>query len=363
MHKLSIVLAAIGILFLMAGCTDVQSIEDRAIVQISGYDYKDEENIVGTVAIPQYGMEESRNLEELTLSVEAGSLNEFDSKIERESSKPLSMGKLTVTLFNKELTAKNTMKDFMDVLSRDPRIGRNIYLAIAEDSAKEMIEGKYSQNVTTARYIKGLIENNAKRNFPETNLHHYLYAYYGEGLDGFLPVLSRENGHILYSGIAVLKKGKLVQIIPESEALTFKILREKVREGRENIEYKNGKVGIQVTNSDVKYKLEGSSADPQFTVNVNMDAFINEMKKLDIDSNKTPKLVHDVEKKFEEHFEEKMNKLILEFKENRTDPLGLGSIYQNRTRKANMEKWNENYASVPVKVNVNIELTGTGISY
>ncbi|WP_082234782.1 Ger(x)C family spore germination protein [Halobacillus massiliensis] len=362
MHK-RILVTFIGSIIILAGCTEVKSVEDRAIVQISGYDYKNEENIIGTVAIPQYGMDGSSKIEEVMLSVEAGSLNEFDTKIERESSKPLSMGKLAVTLFNKELVEKNNMREFMDVLSRDPRIGRNIYLAITEDSTKEILEEKYSQNITTARYIKGVIENNSTRNFPETNLHNYLYAYYGEGIDGFLPYLSKENGSVLYSGIAVLKRGRLVQIIPESEALTFKLLRERVKEGRENINYKDGKVGFIITDSKVKYKLNGSPENPEFNVTVKAEAFLNEMKRLDIASDKTPKLVSDVEKKLEKHFENKMNHLITQFKENETDPLGLGALYQNRMKGSDMKKWERKYSSVPIAIDVDIELNGTGISY
>ncbi|MFG6149605.1 Ger(x)C family spore germination protein [Halobacillus sp. B23F22_1] len=352
------------VVILLAGCQAIYSVEDRAIVQILGYDYVDEDQLKGTVGIPHYGEDASRTVEELNLTLTAESLKDFSEKVERETSKPLSMGKLAVTLYDERI-AQEGIEKFLDVLSRDPRVGRNIYMGIVEGDVQELIEEKYEQNETTAKYVKGVIENNSQRNFPETNLHSFLYAYYADGIDGFLPYITKKNGHIQISGIALFDGGKLVSVVSEEDALTLKLLKDEVNQGAANIRTAQeslGNVGIEVTDSAVKYKIDKSKEMPEFEINIRVKAFINEMKQQEVDSVQTPELVAEIEKKYKEQFKETAEDLVQQFQEAGTDPLGLGNLVKNRYRNFDKEKWEEQYPEVPVNVNVEVNITGTGIS-
>ncbi|GGF16623.1 germination protein [Halobacillus andaensis] len=352
------------VVVLLAGCQTIYSVEDRAIVQILGYDYVDEKQLKGTVGIPHYGEGSTRTVEELNLTITAESIKDFSEKVERESSKPLSMGKLAVTLYDERI-AQDGIEEFLDVLSRDPRVGRNIYMGIVDGNVQELIEEKYEQNETTAKYVKGVIENNSQRNFPEANLHSFLYAYYADGIDGFLPYIAKKNGHIEISGVALFDGGKFVSVVSEEDALTLKFLKEEVNQGAANIKTAQeslGNVGIEVTDSTVNYKIDNSKEMPQFDINIKVTGFINEMKQRDVDSVQTPELVAEIEEKYKEQFKERAEALVQQFQEANTDPLGLGNLLKNRYRNFDKEKWEEQYPDVPVNINVEVHITGTGIS-
>ncbi|WP_431800364.1 Ger(x)C family spore germination protein [Halobacillus andaensis] len=353
-----------GLLILMlltlTGCQEIYSVEDRAIVQILGYDYVDDNEVKGTVGVPHYGEEEKRTVEELNLTVTAESIKEFTEKIEKESSKPISIGKLTVTLYDKEL-AENGLEEVLDVLSRDPRIGRNIHMGVVDGDVQELIEAKYNQNETTARYVNGIIKNNSRRNFPRSNLHQFLYAYYAEGLDGYLPVLKKQNSHIKVSGIALFDGGTFVSTVEEDKVLTLKLLKEKVKKGTASLPSED-KAGIEVSDSSVEYRVNTKGEVPEFNISLKITGFINEMKQSPVDSVQTPNLVNKLEKDFAKHFKENAEKLITQFQENNTDPLGLGNLLKNRRRDFDKEKWEDQYPDVPVNVDVDVEITGTGIS-
>ncbi|MCP3026826.1 Ger(x)C family spore germination protein [Halobacillus sp. A5] len=345
----------------LTGCQQIYSVEDRAIVQILGYDYVEKDVLKGTVGIPQYGEEEVRTVEELNLTVNAESLKDFSQQVEKESSKPLSMGKLAVTLYNQKL-AESGIDEFLDVLSRDPRVGRNIYLGVVDGEVQELIEGKYNQNETTAKYVKGIMENNMQRNFPKTNLHHFLYAYYAEGLDGFLPYIKKRNSHIQISGVALFDGGKMVSVVTDEDVLTLKLLLEEVKEGALPLSPEMGSVGMEITDSNLKYEVDNSKDIPEFDIKVKVTGFINEMKEQELESTQTPGLVNDLETEFKNHLKASADKMIAKFQEDQTDPLGLGNILKNRRRNFDKEKWEEQYPEVPVNVDVEVKITGTGIS-
>ncbi|MFC7320108.1 Ger(x)C family spore germination protein [Halobacillus campisalis] len=348
-------------LMFAAGCNNIDSVEDRAIIQISGYDYVDEGRIKGTVGIPQYGEESARTVEELNLTVETESLKEFDIQIQNESSKPLSMGKLEVNLYNEDLASRG-ITDFMDILSRDPRIGRNIYLGIVDGDTQKLIEGDYNQNETTAKYLKGIIENNIDQNLPKTNLHYFLYAYYADGLDGFLPYLKKVNSHIEVSGISIFKEASQVTVIPAEDTLILKLLKEKVEKGSQTIQSDEGVIGMEITDSNTSYQVKKSGDSPRFIVNMTIKGFINEMKETGVESQRSSARIDHLEEEFSAYYKSKAEEMIELFKENETDPIGLGSLYKNRMRNFDKQAWEEQYPEVPVEVNVDLEITGMGIS-
>ncbi|WP_101843349.1 Ger(x)C family spore germination protein [Halobacillus sp. Marseille-P3879] len=347
-------------LLFLTGCQEIYSVEDRAIVQILGYDYVDDKEVKGTVGIPHYGEEEKRTVEELNLTVTAQSIKEFTDKIEKESSKPISIGKLTVSLYDREL-AENGLDEFLDVLSRDPRIGRNIHLGIVDGEVQEMIEAKYNQNETTARYVNSIIKNNSRRNFPRSNLHWFLYAYYAEGLDGYLPLLKKQNSHIKVTGIALFDKGTFVSTVEEDKVLILKLLKEKVEKGTASLPTEE-KTGIEISDSNVKYRINTKGEVPEFNISLTITGFINEIQESSLDKEQTPELANKLEKDFAEYFKENSEELIAQFQENNTDPLGLGNLLKNRRQGFDKEKWEEQYPDVPVNVDVDVKITGIGIS-
>ncbi|MGR9048048.1 Ger(x)C family spore germination protein [Halobacillus faecis] len=344
---------------LLAGCMPSRSVEENAIVQIVGYDVGEDERIQGTVSIPQYGKSEDKQAaSELYLTVDADSTKDVEIEIQKQSSKPISIGKLAVTLYSKEL-AEQGLGDIVDVLSRDPRLSRNMFLGIVDGSAKDLIESGYTQDETTSKHLQGLIENNTLHNFPSTSLHDFLYAYYAQGMDPFLPMLNKRESFVELSGVAFFKKGLLVAEVPDSKIFTFKMLKENFIKGAQDLPFEGGTIMLENIGSNVDYTLSGSGDQQKFIIKVNLKSEVNEMA--GVDRNANPKLAREMEEKFVEYFDKEADELIALFKEKNIDPLGLGNFTKTRKGDFDISQWEDNYSELEVDIQFNVEITEYGI--
>lgn len=343
----------------LSGCIDHSSVEENAIIEMAGYDKGENKQIRGTVSIPQYGSSEGESsATEVYLTASGGGVKEVEREIQKQSSKPISIGKLSVTLYSMEL-AEGGISDIIDILSRDPRLSRNMFLGIVEGDTKDVIESKSAQESTSSRQLKGLIDTNSQYNFPNTNLHRFLYSYYAEGMDPFLPIITQKDSKAELDGLAFFKEGAVVGTIPESKSFPFRMLKENFKRGMESIPFEDGTIMLDNIGSNVNYELKGTVDDPEFNIKVNLKAEVNEM--IGIDREATPSLANEMEEASIEYFKTNADELIKMFKEKEVDPLGLGNFAKTRKRDFDLTKWEDDYSDLKVNVKINVEITEYGI--
>ncbi|WP_221564499.1 Ger(x)C family spore germination protein [Alkalihalobacillus sp. TS-13] len=339
---------------------EIYSIEDVAIIQVEGYDYIDDEQIEGTISIPQFSrVETGATISEKYFSAAGETLKEIHGKLQGKSSRPLIHGKTTVNLYNEEL-ARNDISFLLDNLIRDASIGRDVYLGVVKGSTKELIEKEYSQNERTSRYLAGILDNNIKENFPTTNLHEFAYAYSTTGMDGFSPLLNASGEHVELDGIAFFKKGTYVHSVPFSDSFLFKIMKEDFKYGNRKVEYKGYDYIIENIGSEVKYHVIEGIDNPKFQIEVNLNGILNEVTRFKLP--KDPELITKLEKKFASNLEKNCLSMLEEFQEKNIDPLGLGNVMKSRERKFDHKIWKEKYPTAQIDVKVNVEIMETGIS-
>ena len=344
---------------LLSGCMTHSSVEENAIIQMVGYDKGENKRIRGTVSIPQYGnSEKNSSATEIYLTASADGVKEVEKEIQKQSSKPISIGKLAVTLYSKEL-AEGGISDVIDILSRDSRISRNMFLGIVEGDTKDLVEGGYTQDETTSKHVQGLIENNSHYNFPKTNLHGFLYSYYAEGMDPFLPLISKKESNVELSGVAFFNGGTVVGTIPDSKIFIFKMLKENFKRGMQNIPFQGGMFMLDNIGSNVNYELKGTLDDPVFDIKVNIKAEVNEMA--GVDREITSALAKEMEEVSVEYFKLNADEMIQMFKEKKIDPLGIGDFAKTRKRDFNLTQWEDHYSELKVNVKVDVEITEYGI--
>ncbi|WLD91642.1 Ger(x)C family spore germination protein [Alkalihalobacillus sp. AL-G] len=349
-----------GSLIMLTSCVPNYSVEDAAMISAAGYDYVEEDKIKGTVSIPQFGRQETGGtMQEKKLTASANTVREVHARLQSKSSKPLVIGKLSVSMYSEELARKD-LADVIDNLGRDARIGRNIFLVIVDGSTEQFLQKRYSQTETTAKYLTGIIKHNNESNFPTTNLHEYLYAYYAEGMDGFLPIMKTAKDHAKITGIAFFKKGRLVYTIPYSKSFNFKIMNENFSQGIQDIEFKDRHVVMENIGSTVKYHVKGNHQTPKFLIDIHLTGIINEVSSLK--KQQGPKVVKKMEKAFEQFYKEQCSLMVKEFQEYNVDPLGLGNVLKSRIRNFDNKKWKQQYPNAQIDVKVNVEIVETGIS-
>ncbi|WP_044640383.1 Ger(x)C family spore germination protein [Risungbinella massiliensis] len=340
-----------------SGCLPTYTIEDIQIMQAVGYDYVDEESISGTASVGVYTPSEGQaSLEGETFHVIGRNTREIQRKMNLESPRPLVNGKLSVVLISDQL-AQRGFREIIDSYAREPDISRKMYLAIVEGNTKEMLEGDYKLTQSVTQYIKNQLDQNLERNFPTTNIHEFLNAYFGKGKDPFLPLLSTKGNKIEISGFAVFKDDQLIEKI-HSKSFLLKTLIEGFETGAYDASVENDLISFDNIGSAVHIGYSKSKGTPQFQIKVKIKGQYEEAK------NKSFVKTTDIkglEKQVKKSLEEELTSLVRHFQEIKVDPLGLGNIARSQDRNWNEKTFYQQYPKIPIKVDVDFQLLEIGI--
>ncbi|MBS2969154.1 Ger(x)C family spore germination protein [Metabacillus sp. KIGAM252] len=344
-------------LSLMTGCTPEQQIlEELQLVQTIGYDYVSEDKILGTggsTSIPPG--QQSLPTDEVFSAVGYTS-KQIRQKLQNESTKPIVIGRVGVVLFNQKLAEKG-ISDLLDNLQRDPEIGRDIFLALAQDSSQKIISTKYSTSVPTSNYIFDLIQQNMEQDMPRINLHAFLYRYYGKGLNAYMPILQKIDDRLKIIGIGIFKDDRLVQQINTEEAYYLKMAEDTIKKGILEIDFKNKKLSIENLSSKPKITVEKRNGSYKTELTLKIKGRISEGGGFRMTSKN---IISGIEKTTRKQIEQHMEKLIQSFQENQVDPIGFKrKAMQNRT--FSNKKWGDQYAKMPIRVNVEVAIIHAGI--
>ena len=249
--------------FLMTACGgEKQILEDILIAEVVGYDDAGDKKIKGTVvvSVPQPG-------EEADLGKEVYEADSHDIKAARQQENaktpyPIVGGRLTVTLYGEELASKG-LNDYVDTYRRDPMVGRDLYLAVVHGKAEDVVKMEPKLIKTPGVQVKELIEQNIRTNLPDVDLHRYLYACHGKGIDPVLPLLETTGDQIRVRGIALFKTDRYIgKYIPYEDGFLYKVLSENFKLGSYEIKWKeNDFTDINNVESRVHYHISNANQD------------------------------------------------------------------------------------------------------
>ncbi|MFC7395265.1 Ger(x)C family spore germination protein [Scopulibacillus cellulosilyticus] len=352
----------------LTGCLPTDIVDDIYTVQTIGFDYAGNHEILGTVVAPIYAQSQGGGSQQGgaqqgpsttdTFSTVSHTDKEVVEKLQTESEQKIKLGKLTVALINDAL-AKKGIEKYLDYFNRNPDIGRDVYVAIVDGSTRRLLNGQYASNPDVSRYLFDLIQQNIEENFPNTNLHEYFYEYYGKGINAFLPVLKKHKDHIEMEGIGLIKNNRYIGLLPFKYVFIFKMLREPFNQGTYALNLSPHKfVTVKNIGSKVKYKVkDGNSRQPKIWINVKLNGVITEAS---VQGN-PQKYINTVSSTLEKDLKNKGTKVIKLLQRKNTDPLGLGDQVRSYTYNWNEKQWYKHYPHAKIKLNVDVNITQTGI--
>ena len=361
MEKLKRMAVALLSLFLLVGCEQPKVVDDIRIVQALGYDYYDESHILGTITTPIYAHTGGSGQVQATAdtySVVSHIGRTLNTLLESRSEFPLEIGKLLVILYGKDL-AKGGLFPYIDVVNRNPDVGRTISLAVVDGRAETILNHKFTTDQLVSAYLNDLIQHNTKASFPKNNLHEFLYSYFGDGMDPFMPLLKLKQHHVEIEGIALFKGDNYVDYLPFEYAYPFKMMFESFNDGSYEVPInRNHYMSITNISSKVDYKVENASSNrPIIYINVKEKGFLRESS-----STMQPKQnIKEIERIMERTLEREGNQILEMLKKLGVDPLRLGDKVRSYDRGWSEEKWRAIYPHVTVKLDVRTTLAQTGI--
>ncbi|MCP8968184.1 Ger(x)C family spore germination protein [Ectobacillus ponti] len=348
---------------LLCGCgVESKILEDIQLSRAAAYDAAGDHKIKGTLAVTitppgQGGEVQTRNDVFVTSAHTGKTLRQL---AQAESPKPILTGKVGVVLYGEEL-AKQGISPYVDGLRRDPSIGRDLYVALAEGEAGDILTVRPSMGEDPGSYIRHLLAQNEKGNFPETDLQEFLYHDKGEGMDAILPLLKRKGNHIRIQGIALLKKDKYIgKYIPYNQAFIYKMLDEPFKRGIYEFHIKKDiYVTFQSIASSVHYSITDGNTHPKVDILVKLKGRIVESGQLKIHD---PRMLKKLEQHVSEITKKQAQAMIELFQKEHVDPLGIGDHARSQTRGFNMQRWDRQYSTMPISVHVDVNILESGIT-
>ncbi|WP_245638859.1 Ger(x)C family spore germination protein [Priestia koreensis] len=359
MKKLGTILVLL--LLTLTGCSNQEIVDEIQIVNSFGYDYEDGE-IKGTILYPlfKYGATEEPSL------IAAKTKTTFDvpAKLDNKSPLPIADGQLRSLLLG-ESFAKHGLRNTINTISRNPNLGRTLQLAISEGSAHELLSSVTRKKISDTQYINKLIEQNIRlESFPRTNFQIFLFNFFAEDRDAFLPYLKSEKNAIKLNGIALFKKYQFVDVIPMKHAFIFKLLDDGSKNGRYMMNVKKGnhkgQIALQNLYTKRKYYLKGTREQPEIQIVLKIDGKLQEYPYW-INVN-NPENVKLISKQLKNKIESESHSIINHIQKLDVDPLGFKDFIRSRTRHYNHERIRSIYKDIPISVRVDVTLVQTGIN-
>ncbi|RAK18606.1 spore germination protein [Anoxybacillus vitaminiphilus] len=353
MKKWRVLLLA-SFIIIAGGCIRKSILDDINILTVIGYDYIDKNSIKGTALIPVYETEKILNETFTTTSIASQDIFE---ELQHESSDPIAQGSLEMVLYGEELAKKGVIP-IIDTLQRDSRIGTRLYLAVVNGTANELLKGKYGTR-GNGIYLSNLIRQNIEqRDIPKTNLHKFLYAYYSDGRDPFLPYIQKEKDKVKIVGIALFDGDRMVHYIKESDMFYFKILVDRYTEGTYTIQMADNQyAAVKSIVTDRNFFFSGSKERPNITVDIEFRGILHEYSQRKYNK----KIKQKIETTFEKEIVKETSKLIKHLQSHQIDPIGFGEEAKSRYRNFSYKAFYENYPTLDIKINAKVTIIDSGI--
>ncbi|WP_188455553.1 Ger(x)C family spore germination protein [Virgibacillus oceani] len=344
---------------ILSGCKRINIIDQLQIVTILGFS-KEDDKYIGTALYTDYTEQKQGKVH--TLQGEASTVELVLDDINSQSEKPIHIGKLMLLIVSEDI-AKEDMSDIVKTICRDPLVGTNLIVAVSEIPPKEILnkikeEGK--------GYLPALIEQNfISKNIPISNLHIFLFNYYGKGRDIAVPYLKlNQKGKVEINEYAVFKREKLGLILNEKEMVLYNILQDKSIGGQVAVNVRKDQFEdlavLTILSGKIIESVSNPNTLPRISYNITLNGMVRDYPKwLDMRKKENNLLL---DRQLEKRLKEDLKHLLLKFQEHNVDPLGVGDFIR-----AHSEEWNEEqfyetiYPTITFNVDINVVLSKSGI--
>lgn len=342
------------IVLLLSGCVQKRILDDISIITGLGYDLKEDGKIVGTATVPNYLPDKS--VKNINYSAARTKTSEIFLQMQRQSSDPLVLGSIEIVLFGEKLAQRGVI-DIVDLLQRDSTIGERLYIGVVEGNASDILK----QNLGirgNSTYISNLFKHNIDAiDLPKSNLHLFLFDFFQEGQDPYLPRIKKiSEKKLMIDGVSIFKDDKVIYTVPKNKMFFFKLLADKYSQGYYKLQVSGNEAAIHDVRS--KHKLILSKKRPsEITVHIKIKGGIRAYSGRKIN----PQVVKEIEKNLEQLVNKESLKLINQFKALGVDPIGFGHFVKSKTRKFDFTKWETDYENLTVKVKTEATLIEAGV--
>lgn len=347
------------LIFVLVGCKSSRIVDQVQIIHAMGYDWKNG-TYTGTAIYPTFKQGPMTKPDILT--TESSTTYDLIPRLSSKSALPIEEGQMRLVLFGKAF-AKKGISEIVHSLARNNKVGSHLQLAVAKGDAEELLRITAKTTLSDTLYLSNLVEQNIREmNLPNTNLHVFLYNYFGKGRDPFLPYFEKKGNFVKLEGLALFKDGHYVGRIDLRQSFLVKMLLDETKNGVYQLpiskEKQKGRVLLENLYATSKYSLK-KGKKPVIDIRIHIRASIRDYPIwLDLPNKESFALIrHQMEKQLNKD----ISKLIHHFQTKEIDPLGIGDFVRSYTRHWNEKTFYKQYKQLTIRPHVKVDIVQTGI--
>jgi len=299
------------------------------------------------------------------INTQAYSMEDAYSEAMAKSSRDIYMGHTKLLILSSDiLKHKETVKEIVDYLERNPSISRMMQVIVSDGAAQDYIKFKPMTENSAQYYISGLMEN-SKRNsrIMSMTLNEFLILLSENG-NALLPRISidKEKNELMLSGAAIIKDYEIKGYFTPLELLDIQLLNGKFTAGKKVIYIDGHPVDFIIDGYDRKMEVVEDGDKLAINVNLRLEGQLGEYtvgKKM-LEKDELQKIQNDFNNSVSLECEKVMAISIKEFE---IDPFGAREYVQkfkpslwNKIQK----DWNEKYKNATINVTVSTEMRRIG---
>ncbi|MEH7388043.1 Ger(x)C family spore germination protein [Bacillus sp. JJ1521] len=342
----------------LVGCTRMRIVDRLSIIHVFGFDLNDKGDLIGTVLIPEYTKSKASDKIKY-LQVEADVTALLTPRMATHTSTPVELAKTRVLVLGKDY-AKTGVRDVVERILVNPKIGTNIQIVASTHSAEETLKALKKQG--ELMLADEIIHNMRGQLIPYMNLHVFLNHFYGQGMDPYVPMITIDKfGKIQVDNVGIFKDDKFMLHLNVEQTFLFSILEDYRTQALFQIDFQDGdrqeSIVVQGFRSINTWDWVKSEQQLNLTMNL-IWTITHRPKRYDLEN---PNDIKTLKKIIAKDIKTDVEELIKTFQEEGVDPLGIGNIVRSQDKDWNQESFYELYPSIPVNIDVNLEIIHSGL--
>lgn len=368
-------------MFILSGCPKSNILEQQSIELAIGYDAKENQTFQVTTSF----LESEQHAEDSNrvATVEAETSKSARRKINAQLPNELAIGQTRVVLLNKAIFDMDMLNEIY-VLSRDPFFGDMIKIAIAEDSAEDILTHPYELYKNVGASINSLLEHNTNTGWvPQLTLHDFTFFRDTHTIELAVPTIKREGEEIIITSLTLLHGGKIVGEASPKEGFFIKTLKgknapylyeaiikkEKMKEsGMDQYfisEYNDENTDeVKIVFSIIRNKGKVKLVDKEkkiFNATVDIDINIEEMSQ--VYNFKEKGAIEALEKQLDIEVSKDLQAFLDKLRKVNSDCVGFGEVYRSHSKNGTFvnDRWPDMFPNTKINGKAQIKTIRTGI--
>jgi len=303
--------------------------------------------------------------QEKYINTQAYSMEDAYSEAMAKSSRDIYMGHTKLLILSSDiLKHKDTVKEIVDYLERNPSLSRMMQVIVSDGKAEDYVKFKPTTENSAQYYIAGLMDNSKRNSRIMSMTLNELLILLSENGNALLPRISMDKGknELMLSGAAIIKDYEIKGYFTPLELMDIQLLNGKFIAGKKVIYINGHPIDFIIDGYDREMEVVEEGDKLAINVKLRLEGQLGEYyvgEKM-LDKDELQKLQNDFNNSISLECEKVMAISISEFG---IDPFGVREYVQKFKPSLwnKIEKdWNGKYKNATINVTVNTEMRRIG---